>query len=917
MQNGSLKSSRTPGLACTLTQSSRISVLTLALFASLSLTSLAGAQIKSPLTLNSSNPELNAGFIWAKDKALQLVLTDKPDCKIPSYSAAMSIEQFCVRDVAHQLEGAHLLGLDTENYSMMNSFAWGANRRKGSQTTDYFWPNWHYKYNVALDQQENFRSCNWRCLPTSFDMAWRCYEQYLWTGDDKWISDELLTFHQNLHDEENGFMKYQDVNNDGIADERSQLASFFEFPDATIKNISAGDSVGTQYQSLLAYAAILAKKGDVSNAQKYLNKAKYVNACFETYWYDEANGLYANGMNFYGIIQTEWGKEASFFIPMTLLGDLGPRVDRYLDFVENSIIEQNKTTSPLNIEAQTYLPEVFYKHNKKEIAWKYLQNIYKSKAGYPEVSYACIGNTVAGLMGVIPDAPNNAFYTVPRLPSSGLEWVEVDHVPMGGRDLLIRHDGNTKTTVKNNNGKPINWGARFYGNYAKVKVNGVERAAKSEYLNGKTISVVSVALPAGQKAVVETVGTPAADLPPLMAKDIDVRNQGGKPNPGYYDLSAMPWTYGKMKDGSPALKDKNVNNGPLMVGGKSYTKGLGVRGASVIRYELNKGYSHLITEIGFDDTNSVQGYVEFVILGGAKTGRKLFSSGTMKPDSSAQKLSIDVSECNYIILGTRPLNDGDASAVVNWANPQLIAKGTSVDKIPPSRPANLKIDETGADKASFSWSAATDNVGVNKYMVYLDGKPYGSTYTTTISVGGLIPKTSHTLTVKAMDLLNNSSAESAPLSFATRDGIRKTYLSDLKWDKANMGYGGVVPNRSVMGRELKVGGKVYAKGIGVHAITDVTYKLDKVYNRFRAVVGVNDNASSGSVEFEVYGDEKKIASSGVLVCGAAKELDVDISGVTELKLRATDAGNGINSDHADWADARVLAIPSNWTEAEQ
>ncbi|MEI7901133.1 MAG: NPCBM/NEW2 domain-containing protein, partial [bacterium] len=308
---------------------------------------------------------------------------------------------------------------------------------------------------------------------------------------------------------------------------------------------------------------------------------------------------------------------------------------------------------------------------------------------------------------------------------------------------------------------------------------------------------------------------------------------------------------------------------------------------------------------------------EFVVYGCAKMSKKVFASGTMRPDAPAQRFSIDVSDCQYLILGTRPLNDGDASAIVNWANPQLIAKGTSIDKTPPSPPTNVKIVETGSDSATFSWSPSSDNVGVNTYIACLDGTPCGASYTTTISISGLIPKTSHTLTVKAMDLLNNSSAGSAPLSFTTRDGVRTTYLSDLKWVKANIGYGGVVNNRSVMGGEIKVGGNTYSKGIGVHAITDVTYKLDKVYNRFRAVVGVQDTASSGSVEFEVHGDGKKLASSGVLVCGVAKELDVDISGVTELKIRATDGGDGINSDHADWADARVLAIPANWEESKK
>ncbi|MFC5402042.1 NPCBM/NEW2 domain-containing protein [Cohnella soli] len=37
----------------------------------------------------------------------------------------------------------------------------------------------------------------------------------------------------------------------------------------------------------------------------------------------------------------------------------------------------------------------------------------------------------------------------------------------------------------------------------------------------------------------------------------------------------------------------------------------------------------------------------------------------------------------------------------------------------------------------------------------------------------------------------------------------------------------------------------------------------------------------------------------------SKSVDVDVSGKNELKLIVTDAGDGINSDHADWADAKL------------
>lgn len=39
---------------------------------------------------------------------------------------------------------------------------------------------------------------------------------------------------------------------------------------------------------------------------------------------------------------------------------------------------------------------------------------------------------------------------------------------------------------------------------------------------------------------------------------------------------------------------------------------------------------------------------------------------------------------------------------------------------------------------------------------------------------------------------------------------------------------------------------------------------------------------------------------------AAKEVNVNLSGKNELKLIVTDGGDGINSDHADWVNARLI-----------
>ena len=592
---------------------------------------------------------LQAGFQWAKDKALSYVKTANKFDYIPSYFAAMHDDspnnkgQFCARDVAHYMEGAHLLGLDLENFSMMKTFAWGANGRVGPQTTDYYWPRWWYNYDLKNSDgspNEDFGSSQWRTLPTAFDMVWRSYEQYLWTGDSKWINDtEMFNFYTNI---QTNFMDKQGKNTHGAATETKQLASYYEFPNPSEHFVVAGDSIGCQYQSLLAYSNILAKKGLAVDAQTYKAKADALRSNFEANWFDTANNRYVRGFgpgkvtgtqfgtagsynndpnatsekatdgnintwfdspnpngDYTGIdlgagnekriykiryyprngwasrmvggkfqgsntsqtagfvdlhtiettpapgvftevtvgdttpyrylrylspnggycnvaeigfytssgknFRSNWGRENSFFMPMTLITDNASRTDNYLEFIKNSVDNMETSGNALNIEAQTYLPETFYKHGKNEYGWKYLKQIMDSRHNYPEVSFVSIGSTISGLMGVTPDAPNNTVKTLPRLPAATkIPWVEVDHIKVGGNDLKIRHDGNTKTTLTNNSGGAITWKACFDGSISQLYKNGTPENATQEVLNGKTISYVSVSVPAGGTVVVKT-----------------------------------------------------------------------------------------------------------------------------------------------------------------------------------------------------------------------------------------------------------------------------------------------------------------------------------------------------------------------------------------------------------------------------
>ncbi|MBI5923637.1 MAG: peptidylprolyl isomerase [Betaproteobacteria bacterium] len=86
----------------------------------------------------------------------------------------------------------------------------------------------------------------------------------------------------------------------------------------------------------------------------------------------------------------------------------------------------------------------------------------------------------------------------------------------------------------------------------------------------------------------------------------------------------------------------------------------------------------------------------------------------------------------------------------------------------PSVPAGLSATAS-ATTIVLSWAAATDNLAVTSYKIYIGGTYLGATTTNTprINVAGAKPETSYTFTVTACDAANNCSASSAPFSVTT------------------------------------------------------------------------------------------------------------------------------------------------------
>jgi glucuronoarabinoxylan endo-1,4-beta-xylanase len=101
------------------------------------------------------------------------------------------------------------------------------------------------------------------------------------------------------------------------------------------------------------------------------------------------------------------------------------------------------------------------------------------------------------------------------------------------------------------------------------------------------------------------------------------------------------------------------------------------------------------------------------------------------------------------------------------SNQTTVLLGGIVDTTPPSAPSNLTLSNATSSSLTIRWSAATDDVGVVVYQVFVNGSLAATVTSTSATVTGLTPSTGYSITVKALDAAGNVSPASAALSTST------------------------------------------------------------------------------------------------------------------------------------------------------
>ncbi|WP_051388979.1 hypothetical protein [Arthrobacter sp. 35W] len=432
----------------------------------------------SAVRLESDSAELEEIFEWAQRTAAESVVDDGavgpldvseansgPPRQAPyraSYRAGYAHRSgYYLRDFVHQAVGAQLLGWRRHNTGMLNALLATATAEHGG------WPVWALNFDgetpLAIDYRSPVEFV--REVPAIFEMVELVHVLYRWTGDAQLL--EHRGFWRNTL---GAFVAAHDTHRPNGVAEGSGLgifqgaASYNEHPTARFRE--AGDAFGAQYAATLHAAALERACGDPDAATQFEQTGRTLAEYFRSSW--SRNGTddaVVNGWTVDGEAVTQWGRETTWFMPLKGLFDGDPRSAPLLAEIDR--LCSDPIGAPANIEALTYVPDLYLRHGDADTAWRWMREIYSRRndahevpqqrlnGSYPEVSFTLVSQIVAGMLGVQPNAAGRTVTTRTILPA-GVTRLEVFDIPFG-EGTIDAGTANGALWLRNGTGHPLQW----------------------------------------------------------------------------------------------------------------------------------------------------------------------------------------------------------------------------------------------------------------------------------------------------------------------------------------------------------------------------------------------------------------------------------------------------------------------------
>lgn len=171
-----------------------------------------------------------------------------------------------------------------------------------------------------------------------------------------------------------------------------------------------------------------------------------------------------------------------------------------------------------------------------------------------------------------------------------------------------------------------------------------------------------------------------------------------------------------------------------------------------------------------DNPNAVMNETGFEIYRGTKAGGPYTLLTTTAPNVITYMDQNLTPNTQYFYV-VRAISATGAAAASNESDATTI-----VDNIAPTAPVNLQYWGSTQTTVNLKWQASTDDIGVSRYDIFVNGVKTFSTTNLSFTVSGLDSLTSYSIVVKAVDKANNySPASNQIVAFTHRQGLNYKY----------------------------------------------------------------------------------------------------------------------------------------------
>ena len=244
------------------------------------------------------------------------------------------------------------------------------------------------------------------------------------------------------------------------------------------------------------------------------------------------------------------------------------------------------------------------------------------------------------------------------------------------------------------------------------------------------------------------------------------------------------------------------------------------------------------------------------------------------------------------------------------------ATGTTLtDSQVPSAPTNLAVTAVGTNNISVQWTAATDNIGVTSYDIYVNGELQGSTSATSANIANLNPETAYAIYITAKDAAGNTSAQSNTVNAITaavgvncgNENFETIPTSSSSYSTYNWTSNGISwtsedsrTDETISGRAITIrNGSLTALSVP-NGIGDLTVTTQLKYT-----------GTAGSLKIFVNGVDtgKTVPYSATVTTTTVT--GINVAGTVEITLENTISGNRVAIDNMSWTCYTLASVNEN------